>query len=57
MSVGCEGGGDVCGYGEALVDVLVGIVRPSSRERPKWDIELCSLTTQLDLPLMTYITY
>lgn len=41
MSVGCEGGGDMCGYGEALVHVLVGVVRPSSRERPKREIELC----------------
>jgi len=40
VSVECEGGGYVCGCGEALVHVLVGVVRPSSRERPKRDIEL-----------------
>jgi hypothetical protein len=41
VSVGCEGGEDVCGCGEALVHALVGAVRPSSRERPKREIELC----------------
>ncbi len=40
MSVGCAEGGDVCGCGEALVHVLVSVVRPSSRERPKREIEL-----------------
>ncbi len=34
-------GGDLCGYGVGLVHVLVGIVRPRSRERLKREIELC----------------
>jgi hypothetical protein len=41
VSVGCEGSGDVCVCGEGLVHVLVGVVRPSSRERPEREIELC----------------
>ena len=41
MIVGCEGSGDVCGCGEGLVLVLLGVVRPGSRERPKREIELC----------------
>jgi len=35
MSVGCERSGDVCGCDEGLVHALVGVARPSFRERPK----------------------
>ncbi len=35
VSVGCEGSGDVRDCGEGLMHVLVDVVRPSSRERPK----------------------
>jgi hypothetical protein len=40
VSVGCEGRGNVCGCGEGLVRVLVGIIRPNSREKPNREREL-----------------